>query len=312
MPPNEEPSLAPSLREVIASDHWTGEALRDLVTVVGSVDALIALDTTPHTQHTETVNAVGASTSAMANLVAATITGTQMNDALVATYQNLGCDAFYPFDAETRTIALRLLHRVARTNPHVLEATANASRVAAALMWVALRGSRMLNPRTQITASAIWDRYGVGDCTRLGQKLAVAAGCPGLSHDQFESSRQHRLIVGDAALLHSSYRDRLIRDRNSYELSYIEAIERANATKRVRMLSDGRVAITAEATKGAFAIKVVLETGALAVVIGLGESKTECIPYAMSITEARHLANLLSQALDAPFPDRGLTSQPTQ
>jgi len=115
-------------------------------------------------------------------------------------------------DLEYRTIARRILARVATRDCRPLRRSLNAPRSAAGLVWLATQASRDPVRQRGGAAQPIWTWFGVSNSSERGRVLRIAAG---LAADAPPNGRTwSAVILGDATLLHSRYRARLIARRD--------------------------------------------------------------------------------------------------
>jgi len=174
----------------------------DLIESVGSADALWELDAEPLPEEPFDDSAV------------------EPADLSFVTQVLVRVDSFCLaiFDDEYRTIARRILARVARRDPSVLRRRPDADRCAAALVWLVLHANATVARGGRIRAQFVWDWFGVGDCSGRGRTLRRAAGLDVDAHNPGPPWRP--LPLGDPALLHSRFRAGLIRRRGfSLELA---------------------------------------------------------------------------------------------
>jgi hypothetical protein len=250
----------------------------DLIEAVGSADALWSLDTDPLPEEPLDESVVDPADLAFVTEVVARV------------------DTVTPivFGAEHRTIARRILARVAAHDPSVLRRRRDVARCAAALVWLVLHANHEVSRGGRMRAQWIWDWFGVGDCSGRGRTLRRAAG---LEVDADDPQPPWRPIpLGDPALLHSRYRAALVRHRDV--LLGIACKRRTLAVER----TDGRVAqlrVNAQPSKVVGASKGVYEGESRAVVIvGFGDDPGRADYYALSVPEAHELIRVVQDALD--------------
>jgi hypothetical protein len=202
------------------------------------------------------------------------------------------------FDTEHRTIARRILARVAARDPSVLRRRLDVDRCAAALVWLVLHANHTVARGGRLRAQFVWDWFGVGNCSGRGRTLRRAAGLDVDADDP--APPWHPLPLGDATLLHSRYRAGLIRRRDilldiarERRTFSIESIDTRAAQIR---LNAQRVTL-AGAWKG-----VIAAEGRAAVVVGFGDDPERARYVMLSIPDARDLVRLVQQALDSPLP----------
>jgi hypothetical protein len=206
------------------------------------------------------------------------------------------CDVL--LDVEHRTIARRILARVAARDPRALRRSVHPARMAAALVWLAGRvGSGEFCRRARRQASDLWDLLDVGDCSDRGRTFQRVAGLGvGVVASAEPLGVWTRPIpVGDAAFLHSSLRRLMVDDRDFLlELDR----ERAMATWG----PDGLV-VRAAPLKPLLALKGTLDdTDRIGITVGFDDGTAEGWYLALSIPEAHQLVALLEQAIADPAP----------
>jgi hypothetical protein len=208
-----------------------------------------------------------------------------------------GCDAL--LDAEFRTIARRILARVAARDPRPLRRSAKVDRCAAALVWLAGQASGEFGRRGRRTAQRLWDWFGVGNCSDRGRTLRSAAGLEPEHVDPYSWGREP-LTLGDPVLLHSRCRASLIAHRDAM----LEVAGRRRSWSMQH--TDGRIAhvnVKAEQTKVATVVKGLLaDRGRATVIVGFGDHVEDASYFALSIPDARELVRMVQRALDGPLP----------
>lgn len=127
-------------------------------------------------------------------------------------------------DVEFRTMTRRILARVAARDPRALRRSTNARRFAAGLVWLAGRANGKFGRRGRWTSQRLWRWFGVSDRSDRGRSLRSAAGLEPETHELRWSSNEP-LTLGDAGLLHSRVRRRVIAQRDA--LAQIERGRRA-------------------------------------------------------------------------------------
>ena len=208
------------------------------------------------------------------------------------------CDQL--LDDEFRTIARRILARVAARDPRTLRRSGNADRFAAGLVWLAARGSGRFARGARPKRSQLWRWFGVTDCSERGRRLRAAANLfPAIDLLDFVYSGE--LALGDAELLHSEYRRHLIIQR---DLRLAHAATHAPRSPVVSR-NGARLVVEVEpiAVLGA-AKSLPIEGERLGVCIMLGADLDEAKCYELSIPDARKLLSCVQAALDDPPPDR--------
>jgi len=201
------------------------------------------------------------------------------------------CDEL--LDVEFRTITRRILARVARRDPRCLRRATKADRVAAALVYLAGRANGEFGRRGRLTAHSLWSWWGSASCADRARTLRSAAGLEP-EHRSWGDGGFDELVLGDATLLHSSYRKQICR-RRDYLAAYAPR-------PRITPLPDGRRAqVRAEPAKAVVAAKG-LVGARVYLILGLGDSIDDAAFFALSVPEARALVSIVQDALDAPAP----------
>ncbi len=205
------------------------------------------------------------------------------------------CDAL--LDVEYRTIARRLLARIAALDPGPLRRHPNASRVAAALMW--LTASTTGPFRGRRSASWIWQWFGVSNCSDRARTLYRAADVA-LDRDPNAHLRDP-LPFGDVALLHSHRRAAIVDAREQRRLL---ALRRRTLTVDS---SEGHVSYLTltHPARALTAMKALDDDGRANVVIGFGDRLDDADYLALTVPDAHDLAHMLAHALDDPIPYLG-------
>jgi hypothetical protein len=205
------------------------------------------------------------------------------------------CDEL--LDVEFRTIARRILARVAARDPRTFRRSTNADRCAAGLVWLAGQASGEFMRGSPHRPQCVWDWFGVDSCSDRGRSLRAAAGLlPHVVNGYFWDAQ---LTVGDASLLHSRFRAGLVRQRDSM-------LEIARSRRTWSVHGDGPTVLVhakVHQSKGVTAVKGTLaDEGRATVLVGFGDDVEDATYYALSVPEAHDLARMLEHALDAPLP----------
>ncbi len=300
------------LRHLAAGEHWLGGRVRELAALVGGLDALLALDASPHPEarvDPTTIDVHADTLRAIIDAIDAPALSNKFRDSFDASRSLLR----RPYDDEIVTIAHRLLRRVLERDPTAVTAAKDPARIAAALVWIALRASRMFERRGAtrgLGSSALWHWFDVSDSTKLALRLVAAAGCPGLADDQFETTRRRALIVADSKLLHSLRRAEITSQRDQWILTCRRQLAAEDERRPIRQLPNGQVALRAVELPPLLAIKTVPPHGRLNVVVGFGHDHGEAQLFALSVPEAHRLVALVERALGEPCPSFDTASRP--
>jgi hypothetical protein len=264
--------------------------MKDLQAFVGGFDALMHLDTEPLPREDFDWSSVETRDGSFV--------------AWVLTLVSRCCDEL--LDDQYRTIAWRILARVASRDPRVLRRSDNAERLAAGLVWLAGRGSgafarQGFHPRS----AELWRWFGVTDCAERGRGLRAAAGLsPDADLEDYVDSHpcSDAIALGDAALLHSRYRESLIMQRDA-RIKYAAASARRDSP--VVSLEGNDLIIASEpiAVFGA-AKSLPVDGERLGICIVLGTELDRATCYHVSIPDARKLVQCVQSALADPPPRR--------
>jgi len=259
--------------------------MKNLQVFVGGLDALMRLDDEPLPSEEFDWSSVEARDERIVALVLMLVDGY--------------CDQV--LDNEYRTIARRILARVATRDPRVLRRSENTDRFAAGLVWLAGRGSGGFARRGSWPRSAqLWQWFGVTDCSDRGRSLRAAADLfP--DADLADYIYSDELAFGDAGLLHSRFRKHLIMQRDLR----LGAAAARDQRSPVVSLDGNQLVVKAVpiAVLGA-AKSLPLDGERQGICIVLGTELDDAACYDLSIPDAHKLVYCLQAALDDPPPRR--------
>jgi hypothetical protein len=196
-------------------------------------------------------------------------------------------------DLEYRTIARRILARVAARDPRPFRRSTRIERCAAGLIWLAGRGSGEFGRHGPRSSERLWAWFGVQSCSDRGRSLQRAGG---LQPDDALTYLLGRDVValGDAALLHSQRRALLIAQR---DISL-----RLDERRPYKLLGNGkRVQVRAAPVKIVVSAKGASE-GRSMVILALGDELEDVEFFALTIPDAHDLVARVQQALNDPTP----------
>ncbi len=196
-------------------------------------------------------------------------------------------------DIEFRTIARRILARVARRDPSYLRRNRRADRLAAALVYLAGRANLEFGRTGRKNAHYLWSWWGLPSCADRARTLQAAAGLEPAG-STVEDHGYDALALGDATLLHSKFRQLLCLRRDLVK----------QCTPRPKLIvlpGTGVVRIEAEQVKPVIVTKGMMGSR-VGIVVGLGETMDDADFFGLSVPDARELAQQLQNALDAPAP----------
>lgn len=290
------------LRDVSGRDDWEGRSIDRLASLVGGLDALQALDTSP--------------LPAAEPFDFGAIDATD-RPAVQAVLGVLHDHRPPHFDAISKIVGShtpRWLHDEYVTILHRLVARAatrgaagwhrDPRRMAAAFVWLALGGNGALGRGRNVSAQEIWRWYGVGDCRALARRVCVDA-CLGSLYppddDPVPLSDLH-IAFGDVQVLHSSFRRRLAKSRDDVMRLVVDLDRRRSSQRPVKWVGDGQLSFKARQVQPLWAFKAPSTTGRAAVMVAFGRS-TDDDDYelvGLTVPDARLLLSLVQDAVDAP------------
>jgi hypothetical protein len=181
-------------------------------------------------------------------------------------------------------------------------------RTAAAMVWIALAGTMAVGYRGHaLSPTDVWQWYGVGDCRVLARKICASAGFAVTKRLDAAAPYTYGLpvVLGDRALLHSSFRQWLLHEGAQWEQTLADDDRRRDAMRPLRVLDETRVMLRARQVAPMWSVKCIGDNGRATVMLALGSS-TDDDDYelvGMSIPDAHELARVLREALDGPIHD---------
>jgi hypothetical protein len=260
------------------------DEMEDLQAFVGGFDALMRLDTEPIPNEEFDWSSVES-----------------QDEAFVAPVLMLVDDCCEQMlDDEYRTIARRILARIAARDPRVLRRRANADRFAAGLVWLAGRGSGCFERGGSGPKSpGLWRWFSVTDCSDRGRSLRAAAGL--FPDGDLGYLYDGDVVLGDAGLIHSRFRRSLVAQRDLRIGVNAESEQRSSVVS----LDGDHLIVTAEQVAVLGAAKSLPVSGerlGICIVLGTELESAKC--YDVSIPDAHKLVSCLQAALDDPPPRR--------
>jgi hypothetical protein len=283
-----------ALRSTLNSINWLSTSVRELADLVGGIDALEDLDAEPLPD--EPFNWMGVRDSHRPLVE-------EVLDALDAV---LGTSSYSPIDVEYRTITRRLLSRVADRDPSVLSGT-SATRIAAALTWIAMSGNEDLKKGTTLSAQDLWALFGVTNTTDRGRTLYRAMDFILPEQEwQYYSRRRSDVLLADARFMHSRNRSSLIRRRGEL-IRAIRQERGLGAAKHSITLMNGYIHTEARPITPRSAQRSAADGKRPVIAVTLGERRGDNEVVALTIYDAQRLVVMLEQALVSqyaqPHPD---------
>lgn len=294
------------LREVYETDAPGAFGVRALAECVGGIDALEQLDIEPLPVTPFDPSAVPAEHRPLVEAIHTEVLGgiEAVNRPFFALRTAMGrAELPPPFDDEYQVIAERILLRLAMADWRVLAKSA-PRRTAAAIAWVAFRGSQKKRVRKSVvTADGLWRAFGVSNCTALATTLHRALGLPRVDADDgwYDLSP---LWLPDARLLHSVARLWIMRNRTT-AVRVCETLALREAERRpVQYLPGGKVQIKARPVVPFSSFRAPDTTGRHTVVTVFGDLDEPEV-LGLTVPDARRLVTMLQRALDAPVSPLG-------
>ena len=288
---NRSQHLSAVPRNASAETHFDAEEydeLKDLQAFVGGTEALMRLDAEPLPDERFDWSAIELQDEEFVSLVLMLV--------------DECCEQL--LDNEYRTIARRILARVATRDPRVLRRSANRHRFAAGLIWLAGRGSGAFPRRGRRPKSAsVWGWFAVTDCTDRGRSIRSAGGLfPDADLADYTFIQDDALALGDAELIHSRYRQQLITQRD-LRMRYSD--ERRQQRPPVVSLDGGNMVLSMEPITVLGAGKsLALDGERVGICIMLGDELNDATCYALSVPDAHKLVQCVQRALNDPPPQR--------
>lgn len=287
-----------------ASDTYYGMSLRQLAQRVGGIDVLESLTTMALPDEPFDWSVVP---PADRDRVAA-----------VLEHVDTGCGEH--LDIEARTIARRLLASVMRGDPGPIRRANKPERAAAAIVHAVLDGNRALGPGAvrigrcwNLRAGEVAAWFGTSSVSGVARALVDAAELPPRVAD-FERSNDNRIQLNSVSLMHSKFRDRLIRQREHLVRTYLQHEEQQASQRKLVDTGDGNMSVRAIPAELALVQRGETDEGRSHVILGLipaGEP-SDLRVFAFSVPEARELQRLLDQALDGSATNPPRSARPVQ
>jgi len=278
-----------ALRRSLESDEYHSATTRALAEICGGIEALEQLDDDALMEAPFDITAVPVEDQALVNELLTTI--------------DPFCETF--LDDEYTSIVHRLLARAIAHPAHPLRRRAGTKRIAAALVWIALKGNNAIGRRRGWTGETLWYLLGVSDCASLGRGIASGMGAtPSIEAIGFDRHPTGGIVLGDSLLLHSEARRWLIEYRET-QIEVISHLEAVRDQRRFCVERDGRVELRGRGVTIAGALKGISETGRAIVMLVFGESVRDPDDVmALSVPDTHQLITQLQSALDSPLQDR--------
>ncbi len=280
------------LRRTINQENHRGHMVRALAAKVGGIAALESLHADPLPDEPFDDSTVEAADMAFVADVVARID--DVSSRLL--------------DVEYRTIAYRLLARVLYNDPKPVRRSTRANRVAASIIHAVLSGNGCIGRLPgQFRASDIAAQFGTTSVGGSARTLVRAAHFeePGVEDEDFPRYRTE-LVLASPEFLNSSRRARLLSERYAM-IATLEDHETLVAGRRpVVHLSHGPRSHRSTIARVEVVTKGHTQTGEIMMLVGLKAlvPKPEVEMFALNVSEAQYLADLLHRALASPAPTR--------
>jgi hypothetical protein len=202
-------------------------------------------------------------------------------------------------DTEHRTIARRLLARVAANDPRPLRRSPHAARCAAGLMWLVGTTSGPFRRRGHASAGWIWAWFGVSNCADRGRTLYRAGD---FAFDCDPRAHLRDPLAFDAAFLHSQRRAVLISTRDHWREV---ALSRRTISIESREGRPPHLSVRTRPTRALTVMKGLSTEQRAIIAVGLGDQIDDAEYLSFTIPDAHDLVHMLQRALDDPIPYLG-------
>jgi len=289
----DEPAAATgteALARALRQETPLGELARSLVNKVGGLDALLGLGIEPLPDEPFDWVAVEEADRAVVEEV--------------LTLADQAGDRW--LDVEFRTIARRLLARIAAHDPGPLRRTKRPARVAAGLVLAVLDGNGVVGRRASLRSSDVASWFDTSSVASNASAL-VRSACFEVPFDLDDRWGSAATVLASPAFLHSRTRRRLIAERD-HLIAMIEDDERRRAGRRAMVrLDNGLVELRCCLADVATVSKGLSQKGQIMLTVGLVpvQPDPELELFALTVPEAHRLQQMLELALADPAPRRG-------
>ena len=291
-----------TLRDAIDDGDWQGRWVDGLARLAGGLDALEGLGTDPLPAD-EPFDDADLDDAVRATVRAILEVAHDFRPPHFDVVSTLG-HTYTPgwLQGEYLTIMHRLVARAARSG--TAHWHREPRRMAAAFVWLALGGNCGMGRSCAVSAQDIWRWYDVSDCRTFARRLCVDAklGSLYVPDDEAMPLRDLQVVLADTRVLHSSFRNYLVQQRDDVARSIVEFDRRRSAQRPVQSMGDGQISLRARQVRPLWSIKAPSLAGKSAVMVAFGQS-TDDDDYelvGLSVPDARELVRLLHDALDAP------------
>ena len=210
--------------------------------------------------------------------------------------------AVVALDDEERTVVARVLRRAIDHPDNPLGVRSKPSRVAAGVVWMALRGNNRIGRRARWSSEDIWRCFGVSSCTDIGIRIARTLGMERDRDLDWTEWPSDPIALGHPELLVSAMRRWLIVQRDAGVRAALTLEAGRDQRRLVKPLGDGTVRVTGREVHLARVIKGMSTEGRGTVMLIFGDDPTEPDDVlGLSVPDARRLAAELDVALRAPW-----------
>jgi hypothetical protein len=268
------------LRQALRSGRWIASSVRSAAAAVGGLDALEQLDAEPLPADPLCMDVFGATQRALLHEVEVLLGAPTML-----------------YDSEYVVIAHRILERIAVNQPGLLDRV-TADRLAAAVMWLVLRGNGVLHQRRDgLSASEVWAHFGVSNASDRGRSMYRHLGLQ-WTDEWSRWGRRTDTWLCDPTLLHSSARRTLIEERTSLETLCRRELERERLSRPFQRVGN-QVRITARPVVLSGALPSLDDDGRQIVLMMFGGTILDPDEVlVLALDDAERLAQLLDRALE--------------
>lgn len=306
-----------TIGQIAKSDDLFSSSAQRLIDSVGGAAQVQDLHGQPHIDETFDWSGIAESDRARVNELLHLISSdapVSRADGEKSIFEHVGLDRMRPrlpwCDPEYRTIAWRVLRTLALDPARPLDRRNKAERLAAAIVWIALTASGGLARRRRVKPAWLWDWFEVSSCKQIGRELAdqVMQRNGSVSDTDEVDLRDNpyalgEITVGDSSLLHSTYRQLLLEQRDDLLDRIKHRHEEARDAHPIIMNGlQERFGFRSRPVTVRWAMRGEDEdTGRARVSVALGEGLDDMEVLGLSIPDARRLVEALQHALDAPI-----------
>jgi hypothetical protein len=275
------------LRSTLESVSWMSSTVRELADLVGGLDQLLTLDdvpvpdapfnwlpvSTPHRDLVETI--------------------------LLAIESDFGDPPV--IDAEFRGIAKRLLARLAEREPAVLRRS-TPTRIAAAIVWLALEGNDALGRGQALKAGDVWRLFGVSSSPDVGRTLFEGLGLESVPQNDSWYYARRNVRLTDPRLQHSRTRRKILDRRAEVESAARQDLELGAAKHLIKVVDTREFVRDARPITPRLAERAKTKDNRPVVIVTLGDRHWPAEVLALTLRDAHQLMVMLENTLERQLP----------